>query len=84
MSLMLVCTMNLYILVLSVLVVKWKAARDLSRKVEDLVLRFSNLKNLQNSDKSKKYKVRTYVISGKISTSLNEYNTFFLLRNLHV
>jgi hypothetical protein len=58
MSLMLVCTMNLYILVLSVLVVKWKAARDLSRKVEDLVLRFSNLKNLQNSDKSKKYKVR--------------------------
>ncbi len=58
MSLMLVCTMNLYIFLAVVAVLRWKASRDLSRRVEDLLLRFSRLQSLQTSGQTKKYRVR--------------------------
>ena len=57
MSLMLVCTMNLYIFLAVVAVLRWKASRDLSRRVEDLLLRFSRLQSLQTSGQTKKYRV---------------------------
>ncbi len=49
--------MNLYIFLAVVAVLRWKASRDLSRRVEDLLLRFSRLQSLQTSGQTKKYRV---------------------------
>ena len=59
MSLMLVWTMGLYLFLLVVLVIKWKADTDLSRKVEDVFRRISQLRSQHSKDHSKICKVST-------------------------
>jgi len=49
--------MNLYIFLAVVALLRWKSSRDLSRRVEDLLLRFSTLKNVETSSQTERYKV---------------------------
>ena len=56
-SLMLVCTLVLYLFLVVALLVRWRVTRDLTRRAEELLVSLFHLKNLRHSAQTKQYTV---------------------------